>query len=113
MAKLRLHEAWLDWLEARADRLANDATNRIQELLQVRLIALRADARQLLGAAQADPGIATRVWMENAMALHQALCLTEMSAEDGPFPAAVPGQLLELFPHRAAPVLRGWYPGQF
>lgn len=112
MAKLRLHEAWLDWLEARADRLASDATNRLQELLQVRLIALRADARQLLGAAQADPGIATRVWMENAMALHQALCLTEMSTEDGPFPAAVPAQLLELFPHRAAPILRGWYPGQ-
>lgn len=112
MAKLRLHEAWLDWLEARADRLSGGETGRLQELLQVRLIALRADARQLLGAAQADPGIATRVWIENAMVLHQALCLTEMASSAGPLPPAVPAQLLELFPHRGAPVVRGWYPGQ-
>lgn len=112
MAKLRLHEAWLDWMEGRADRMGPAAPQRLQELLQVRLIALRADARQLIAAGQADPGIATRVWMENAMVLHQAVCLTEMTSDEGPVPAAVPAQLLELFGHRAAPTLRGWYPGQ-
>lgn len=112
MAKLSLHHEWLDWMEQRADALRSRDTLRLQETLQVRLIAVRSDARQLLAAPGADPGIATRVWIENAMALHQALCLSELCSQGGPFPEAVPAQLLELFPHRAVPSQRGWYPGQ-
>lgn len=112
MTKLKLHHDWLDWLEQRADTLRNRDSLRLQETLQLRLIALRADARQLLAAPGADPGPATRVWIENAMVLHQALCLSELCGPNGPFPEAVPAQLLELFPHRAAPTQRGWYPGQ-
>ncbi len=112
MAKLGLHQSWLDWLEQRADALRNRDPLRLQETLQVRLIALRSDARQLVAERSSDPGIATRLWIENAMVLHQALCLSEMSGPDGAFPEAVPAQLLELFAHRAVPVQRGWYPGQ-
>ncbi len=110
MHKLRLHEAWLQWMASRSPRALGTVSDRIGQ----RLRALADDAVALLAAP--DPGrsvLATRAWMENAMVTHQAVCLAELAQGDAaPLPASVVDHWLALHPPRAAVAADGWWPGR-
>jgi alkylation response protein AidB-like acyl-CoA dehydrogenase len=104
LCKLRLHEAWAEWLLPRAQAagpFAGELCRRIQRLIE-RGTSLRTRADD---TAAADTG----AWLEDAMVVHQAVCLRELGDA---VPAAAVAHWLALHRERTEASEPGWWPGR-
>lgn len=107
MVKLRLHDAWLQWMRDRASRLAEP----LGGALAGRLAKLAVQAAELIGFDPDSATLPTRTWMENAMVVHQAVCLSELGEHGGVPPEAVE-HFLALHPLHLAVGHAGFWPGR-
>lgn len=76
MQKLKLHEAFLGWLDGRAALLTGRAGMQVRQ----DLAHLRQDADFLAQTRDPTGAIGVRVWLDNAAHTHQLLCLAELQA---------------------------------
>ncbi|MSP91377.1 MAG: hypothetical protein EXR79_06185 [Myxococcales bacterium] len=111
IARLRIDEAWLDWLGPRAGTLA-DAE--LREALVARLARLATAAAGLRQRATEESAPTDmRRWLEDAMVAHQGLCLAEVAAAT---PAVVDraaiAHFLALHPERGPVGATPWWPGR-
>lgn len=111
MQRLKLHEPWLAWMSRRVAELPGA----VQTELSARVAQLQAQAELIAGADASveDAAILTRHWMEQAMVVHQAVCLSELGRSElgrQAIPSAVVTYFLALHPATPPVRSRGWYP---
>ncbi len=110
--RLKLHEAWLDWI---GERVAALALGDIRLELARRHVLLSDEAQRIHASTAEDEPIAMRHWMELAMILHQAVCLAELCALSASsathlLPPQIVQQWLDLHPHARQKRVAGWWP---
>lgn len=104
MQKLRLHEAFLQWLAPRVRALP------LPELAD-RWARLEAEGARLAQATGREGPAQVRVWMENAMVLLQAVTMQESVVRgDAGIEAKAVTHLLALHPWRESVAAPGWWP---
>lgn len=110
--RLRLHEPWLQWLGARVEALKETAFG--PELAN-RLTVLRDEATRIQTSTAEDEAILTRAWIEQAMVLHQGVCLLELldlpgNSGENTLPPQLITHWFALHPLRQPVRERGWWP---
>lgn len=111
MQKLKLHEAFLDWLGQRAAAL----TGKIGQQVRGELALLQEDAAFLATTRDPHGILGVRVWLDNAGHTHQLLCLAELQQWQGhnqrpQLPDSVLTVLIETRGRRRLVTELGWYP---
>lgn len=109
LQRLNLHQPWLAWL---GERIAALPAGEFATELQRRLDVLAGDAAGIAASQEPTTPIWMRQWMEQAMVVHQAVCLTELAAQGQS--TALPPEVIRLWLHvhplnRVAP-MTGWWP---
>ena len=111
MQRLNLHTPWLTWMGQRVDALTGPHADELRR----RLAQLQTQAADIVAtpAGQDDGAVLTRHWMEQAMVVHQGVCLLELGTLPGgdkALPAAVVTHWFALHPTTTPVRSRGWWP---